>query len=85
MNRYGVILTKSACFLFVLTGNRNSRCSRQQIRQSASPDTGVAVVDMTQLGWEGHVSLPPGNFPFTIISERGNCTVDIGIAGEQSI
>lgn len=69
--------------VYIMTGNHNDPCSDQQIRQSASPDSGVAVVDLAQFGLEGHFSLPPGNYPLR--TEMGNCTVDIRVAGKQSI
>ena len=74
------IHTKTYCS----SDQRRIACPSPDIHKTASPDTGVAVVDVPLCGSRtGVLSLTPGNYPLLITSDTFNCTVEYNISGTK--
>lgn len=56
-------------------------CTDPVIRKTASPDTGLATVDVPVYGALAEITLPPGNYPFYVESGSNSCTVNFKISG----
>ena len=52
------------------------------IARLVSEETGVAEIDIPLLEGAATMKLYPGNYPFTIRTERVNCTININVKGD---